>query len=138
MSHSSNSRRRRGHLGTAVVSLVTTLGATLVLGGPSAHADPASAPVVPMAAVGTDRAPAADYTLGEVVSDRPVSVSTGDPGSLNVCAWVRPGESVRVKYKVLGQNVDGNRVWYRLDITEDCGWISARYVKALGPVPWGG
>jgi uncharacterized protein YraI len=134
MSHSSNPRRRRGHsrhVGTAVVSFVAALGTTLVLGVPSAHADPTSA-AVPVAAAGAARTTEANYPTGKVVSTVPLSVRVGPYTGTGVCATLQPGALVRLKYKVESEPVEGNRIWYRL--ADGCGWVSARYVQNQGPV----
>ncbi|WP_329395126.1 hypothetical protein [Streptomyces melanogenes] len=33
------------------------------------------------------------------------------------------------------QNVDGNRIWYKLGAGKP-GWVAARYVQNLAPVPY--
>jgi hypothetical protein len=49
---------------------------------------------------------------------------------------IRYGTVIRIRCKVVGQNIDGNRLWYRLaDARYPVGWVAARYVDNIGRAP---
>ncbi|HET6636542.1 MAG TPA: hypothetical protein VFH77_16105 [Streptomyces sp.] len=46
------------------------------------------------------------------------------------------GTVIRVSCKVVGQNIDGNRLWYKMaDARFAPGWVTARYVDNIGRAP---
>ena len=57
------------------------------------------------------------------------------PRTPTIWAVIKPGTIIPLYCKVRGQNVDGNNVWYLLGGSRP-GYVAARYVKNLSPVPY--
>lgn len=103
------------------------------------------------------------YSLGKVVSRGPLSVRSKPTTHSHLQYKVYPGETLALKCKTRGENVDGNDIWYLIDPGDDDrddwadgtdgegrkkareavardgydhDWVSARYVKDLDRVRW--
>lgn len=72
--------------------------------------------------------------LGKVVSRIDLNVRTRPDTDGRVVGSLRPGKVVKLDCKVIGEKVDGNKRWYKLEDRK--GWVAARYVKNLDHVPW--
>jgi SH3 domain-containing protein len=49
---------------------------------------------------------------------------------------IKYGTVIRISCKVVGQNIDGNKFWYKLaDARFARGYVSARYVDNIGRAP---
>lgn len=73
---------------------------------------------------------------GKVVSKIGQNVRAKPTTKSKVLATYKSGAIVKIECKVEGQNVDGNKIWYRLAkrFNKQYGWMSARYVKNLAHV----
>ncbi|MEU6213183.1 SH3 domain-containing protein [Streptomyces sp. NPDC047023] len=71
---------------------------------------------------------------GKVVSNGPLTVRSGPSTSHKALGKLEPGTIVAVTCKVNGEKVGDNRLWYRL--TDDHGWVPARYVVDKTPIPY--
>ncbi|MET9699883.1 SH3 domain-containing protein [Streptomyces sp. NPDC006529] len=76
-----------------------------------------------------------EYAIGEVVSRGPLTVRSGPSTHAGNLGRVHPGQKLRIECKERGENVAGNRLWYRLHAKQEA-WVAARYVKDLTPVQW--
>ncbi|MEU4733252.1 hypothetical protein [Streptomyces sp. NPDC023588] len=91
------------------------------------------------------------YALGRVVSKGPLKVRSKPTTHSQSLGYVYPRSRVEIACKKYGENVGGNRVWYRLAERDGAGangsgrtdraasyekerWVSARYVKNLSEV----
>ncbi|MFJ9591603.1 hypothetical protein ACIRS3_02485 [Streptomyces virginiae] len=101
------------------------------------------------------------YAFGKVVSKGPLKVRSKPTTESRAVGHVQPNSKVEIECKKYGENVAGNRIWYRLH--EDRGnwengsgredreerqdpnrakayekerWVSARYVKNLSEVKY--
>lgn len=82
-------------------------------------------------------AQAAAEPLGRVVSKLPLSIRAAATSDSSYLGSLQPGATITLHCKVLGQNVEGNNRWYRLG-NGRAGYVTARYVENLSPVPWCG
>ncbi|MGW4509093.1 SH3 domain-containing protein [Streptomyces sp. NPDC004436] len=71
---------------------------------------------------------------GKVVSNGPLTVRSGPSTSHKALGKLEPGTIVAVTCKVNGEKVGDNKLWYRL--TDDHGWVPARYVVDKTPIPY--
>ncbi|MEV7084805.1 SH3 domain-containing protein [Streptomyces sp. NPDC093085] len=95
---------------------------------PVAPGAPGQAPAAPQAA------PAAEPT-GRVVSRLPLAVRQRPTAHSTYLGSVQPGAIIPLSCKVVGEDVDGNSLWYRLGDGRP-GYVAARYVHNLAPVPY--
>jgi hypothetical protein len=72
---------------------------------------------------------------GRVVSRLPLSIRAMATSNSRYLGALQPGAVVYLQCKVVGQNVDGNRLWYRLGNGRP-GYVTARYVQNLAVVPY--
>ncbi|GAB2582932.1 hypothetical protein GCM10027168_14510 [Streptomyces capparidis] len=72
---------------------------------------------------------------GKVVSDIGLNVRAYPSTRAQKVGFVPSGKIIELKCKKIGENVRGNKRWYKLD-KHDGGWVAARYVKNLDHVPW--
>jgi hypothetical protein len=72
---------------------------------------------------------------GTVVSKKALSVRSEPTTHSATVAELAPGQSVTIACKTRGEIVDGNKIWYKLG-QEPRGWVAARYVNNLGPIPF--
>lgn len=72
---------------------------------------------------------------GKVVSRLPLSIRQKPTTASGYLGGVPSGAVIALSCKVNGQNVDGNKLWYLLGNGRP-GYVAARYVKNLSPVPW--
>ncbi|NGN68776.1 SH3 domain-containing protein [Streptomyces sp. A7024] len=70
---------------------------------------------------------------GKVVA-RSLHVRSGVDTKAKIVGRVRGGQILQLECKTPGQNVRGNRLWYKI-ANVDSQWVSARYVKNLNRVP---
>jgi Bacterial SH3 domain len=75
-----------------------------------------------------------DVTLGRVVSDAPLNIRRHPTTKADVIGTLQPGAIIKIACKVAAERVDGNPIWYKL--AGRPGWVSARYVRNLGYVPY--
>ncbi len=80
---------------------------------------------------------AADSYRGRVIARNGLNVRTHPNTRSRVITTLPHGRVVHIECKVRSQNVDGNRLWYKLDRRHHRhdGWVSARYVVNIGPAP---
>jgi hypothetical protein len=78
-----------------------------------------------------------DLYQGQVIAPPGLNVRTGASTRYrSVPPAVPYGTVVRIECKVYGENVDGNRLWYKLeDHRYYPGYITARYVDDVGRAP---
>lgn len=71
---------------------------------------------------------------GKVVSKLPLSVRERPTQSSKYLGALKPGTVVELSCKKHGSNVNGNDLWYLLGNGKP-GYVAARYVQNLSPVP---
>ncbi|MCX5174988.1 SH3 domain-containing protein [Streptomyces virginiae] len=91
------------------------------------------------------------HVTGKVVSKGPLTVRSKPSTRSQSLGHVYPNSKVEIDCKKYGDNVDGNRIWYRLadrnsSLEQDAAapkhaydkerWVSARYVKNLSEVKY--
>ncbi|MER6449675.1 hypothetical protein DEJ51_32530 [Streptomyces venezuelae] len=91
------------------------------------------------------------HVTGKVVSKGPLTVRSKPSTRSQSLGHVYPNSKVEIDCKKYGDNVDGNRIWYRLadrnaNWEHEAGapkraydkerWVSARYVKNLSEVKY--
>lgn len=81
------------------------------------------------------------FALGKVVSRIGVNVRSEPNTHSEILDVIPSGAIVKLKCKVIGENVHGNNRWYKLAHKHHRhhhhhGWVSARWVKNLDHVPW--
>ncbi len=120
------SMRRTAAAGAAI--LLAGSGALLAAAPAGAHSaqptggDVSAAPAVEPAA-----------PKGKVVSRLPLSIREQPKSASTFLGALKPGSVVELSCKKHGQKVDGNDLWYLLAVKP--GYVSARYVENLSPVP---
>jgi hypothetical protein len=72
---------------------------------------------------------------GRVVSRLPLSIRQKPTTNSRYLGSFKPGTVIRLHCKVVGQNVDGNKLWYLLGNGRP-GYVAARYVQNLSYVPY--
>jgi hypothetical protein len=72
---------------------------------------------------------------GKVISRLPLSIRERPRTTSGYLGAIQPGTVIYLSCKVVGQNVDGNDLWYLLGGGRP-GYVAARYVKNLSPVPY--
>jgi uncharacterized protein YraI len=120
-------------LATGAVLAVAGSGA-LLAAVPAGAATPAATPAAAHSAPAATPKAAAQ-PKGKVVSKVALSVRSGASTSTKRLGTVAPGAVIALQCKVVGQNVDGNRLWYRLGAGK-AGYVSARYVQNLSTVQY--
>ncbi|MFD5783956.1 SH3 domain-containing protein [Streptomyces sp. NPDC126933] len=102
-------------------------------------ATPAIAATTPDTVAGTVSAPAPRATAvlpkGKVVSRITLNIRQRPSANSADLGGIQPGTIISLSCKVTGQNVDGNNLWYLLGGGR-VGYVAARYVKNLSPVPY--
>ncbi|WP_419995031.1 SH3 domain-containing protein [Streptomyces boninensis] len=79
-------------------------------------------------------APPHHHENGKVVSHTTLNVR-GKPSTHSpIIDKLPPGKLIDIECKAYGQNIGGNRIWYKLKGRP--GWVPARYVKNLKPIPF--
>ncbi len=78
-----------------------------------------------------------DLYQGQVIARTGLNIrARATTNSAVVGGPIRYGTVIRIRCKVVGQNVDGNRLWYKLaDARFPNGFVSARYVDNIGRAP---
>ncbi|MEU3739901.1 SH3 domain-containing protein [Streptomyces sp. NPDC032198] len=71
---------------------------------------------------------------GKVISKTGVHVRQQPSSSSRITGAYRSGQTIDLICRKVGQPVGGNRTWYQVKTPK--GWVTARYVKANGPVPY--
>lgn len=78
---------------------------------------------------------AAAEPRGKVISRLPLSIREKATSNSRYLGALQPGTIIALHCKVVGQNVDGNKLWYQLGNGRP-GYVSARYVDNLAVVPY--
>ncbi|MFI6698246.1 SH3 domain-containing protein [Streptomyces sp. NPDC050509] len=139
--------RIKSHLAAALA--VLALAGSAALAATPATATPASATpasatpasVTPASAVPASPAPPvaapapAAEPKGRVVSRLTLSIRERPTANSGYLGGIQPGTVIALSCKVVGQNVDGNNLWYLLGNGRP-GYVAARYVENLSPVPY--
>ncbi|WP_346776750.1 SH3 domain-containing protein [Streptomyces sp. HNM0574] len=107
------------------------LGASL-LGAGLAQAAPSD--IVP-GPTGEEASVAAHKPVGTVVSRSGLNVRDHPTTHSKVVGFLKYKQRVGLACKTKSQNVDGNRIWYKLRY-HNHNWVAARYVKNDRPVRW--
>lgn len=120
-------------LKTSAVLAAGALTLSVLAAAPAMAADgPASqqAPSAPMAAA------TSSHKLGKVVARTAVNIRKHPNTWSSVLGSIEHGKIIHIKCKVKSENVLGNDRWYKLAHRD--GWVAARWVKNLDPIPWCG
>ncbi|WP_335980915.1 SH3 domain-containing protein [Streptomyces sp. CA2R106] len=72
---------------------------------------------------------------GRVVSRLPLTIREKATSNSRSLGTLQPGTVIWLHCKVVGQNVDGNKLWYLLGNGRP-GYVAARYVQNLSAVPY--
>ncbi|NLU69412.1 SH3 domain-containing protein [Streptomyces sp. HNM0574] len=107
------------------------MGASLA-GAGVAHSSPADTGPDTRPITHTEVAPHKPY--GTVTSRTGLNVRARPSTSAPVVGFLKYREQVGLKCKVRTVPVDGNPIWYKLRSQK--GWVTARYIKNTGSVPW--
>ncbi|MEV5510177.1 SH3 domain-containing protein [Streptomyces orinoci] len=110
-----------------------TIGIAALLAGAGALVAAAPAGAAPAARSSAVTAVVVAPPKGKVVSREPLSVRERPTTSAKYLGALKPGSVIELSCKKHGQNVLGNDIWYLLAAKP--GYVSARYVKNLAPVP---
>ncbi len=121
----------RRMVSACAISALAGSGILLTAGGASA-ADPA--PVPGPAQQTAPAAPTAE-PQGKVVANGGLWVHQEATTASQRLNLLPQGTVAALRCKKTGQNVDGNKLWYKLGAGKP-GWVSARYVQNLSPVPY--
>lgn len=78
---------------------------------------------------------AATEPQGRVVSRLPLSIREQPTAQSAYLGSIPAGSVISLHCKAVGQNVDGNTIWYLLGAGRP-GHVTGRYVRNLSPVPW--
>ncbi|WP_189765025.1 SH3 domain-containing protein [Streptomyces xanthochromogenes] len=122
----------RRMVAASAVAVLAGSGILLTAGGASA-ADP-----TPVGASGRQAAPAAPAVAepkGKVVANGGLWVHQDATTTSKRLNLLPQGSVVALQCKKVAQNVDGNKVWYKLGAGKP-GWVTARYVQNLAAVPY--
>ncbi|MGW7003981.1 SH3 domain-containing protein [Streptomyces sp. NPDC054933] len=123
---------------TTGVRRVAAVGVAAMLAGAAALTAASSAVATTVPASSTHPAPAAvgaAEPTGKVVSRINLLIREQPTANSKFLGSVRPGTVIALNCKKVGQNVDGNNLWYLLGAHKP-GYVSARYVKNLAAVPY--
>ncbi|MET9359581.1 SH3 domain-containing protein [Streptomyces sp. NPDC006632] len=122
---------RRAVVAGAVAALAGS-GVLFAAGGASAATPTADGtPAVQTAGA----APAAAEPKGKIVANGGLWVHQEANTTSKRLTLLPNGTVTALQCKKTGQNVDGNKLWYRLGAGKS-GWIAARYVQNLAAVPY--
>ncbi|MCM2422754.1 SH3 domain-containing protein [Streptomyces sp. RKAG293] len=118
----------------ATAGVVTALAGTGILAGAggAAAATPATATTV---AHSSHVVTKAAEPRGKVVANGGLWVHQDANTTSKRLNLLSQGAVVALQCKKAGQNVDGNKLWYRLGAGKP-GWVAARYVQNLAAVPY--
>ncbi|MFJ4473561.1 SH3 domain-containing protein [Streptomyces xanthochromogenes] len=122
----------RRMVAASAVAVLAGSGILLTASGASA-ADP-----TPVGASGQQAAPAAPAVAepkGKVVANGGLWVHQDATTTSKRLNLLPQGSVVALQCKKVAQNVDGNKVWYKLGAGKP-GWVTARYVQNLAAVPY--
>jgi hypothetical protein len=119
---------------------VAALLAVFMIAGSGALAATPAAAATPETAAGTGTAAqarnaAAPLPRGKVVSRVTLNIRAEPTTRSGYLGGIEPGTVISLYCKVKGQDVDGNGLWYLLGGGRP-GYVAARYVKNLSPVPY--
>ena len=101
------------------------------------------------------------HDRGKVIAKHGVNVRKDPTTSSKIVGGFNHGKIVKIKCKVRGQSIDGNRIWYKVEDDDkkkdkkdkkdnrrhdrrdrrhhnDEGWVTARWVKNLDRISWCG
>ncbi|MEW1866149.1 SH3 domain-containing protein [Streptomyces sp. NPDC088194] len=81
------------------------------------------------------QAQAAAEPQGKVISRLPLTIREMATSNSRSLGSFQPGTVIWLHCKVVGQNVEGNKLWYKLG-NGRAGYVSARYVQNLAVVPY--
>jgi hypothetical protein len=125
---------RVGRRAATTVAGILIAGAATLAAAPANAASPVpsgdAAPVAAQPAQGTAWEP-----RGKVVSRLTLSIRERATANSRYLGGLQPGSVVYLNCKVHGQNVEGNDLWYKLGNGRP-GYVAARYVQNLSPVPY--
>ncbi|WP_223185001.1 SH3 domain-containing protein [Streptomyces sp. CBMA152] len=113
------------------VAVLAGAGSLLSMGTASA-ATPTAATVT---AQQVHRAAPAAEPNGKVVANGGLWTHQGSTTASKRLGLLPQGTVVALQCKKAGENVDGNKLWYKLGAGKP-GWVAARYVVNLAPVPY--
>ncbi|MFD5750823.1 SH3 domain-containing protein [Streptomyces sp. NPDC127033] len=125
----------------AALALLALAGSAALTAAPATAAPAPPAPPAASPAPQGQASPAvqtqtpASEPKGRVVSRLTLSIRERPTSDSAYLGGLRPGAVIALSCKVVGQNVDGNRLWYRLGDGRP-GYVAARYVENLSPVPY--
>ncbi|MFI9724306.1 SH3 domain-containing protein [Streptomyces sp. NPDC052396] len=108
-------------------------GAVTLLAGAGALAAAEPAGAEPVAHPSVVTASVAPSPKGKVIAREPLSIRERPTTAARYLGAVKPGSVIELSCKKHGQTVQGNDIWYLL--ASKPGYVSARYVKNLTPVP---
>lgn len=123
---------RVGRRGATALAGLLIAGAASLVATPATAASPGAGPDTASMA---QPAKAAAEPRGKVVSRLPLSIRESATANSRYLGGIQPGAIIHLHCKVTGQNVDGNRLWYKLGNGRP-GYVSARYVENLSPVAY--
>ncbi|MFE4060872.1 SH3 domain-containing protein [Streptomyces sp. NPDC059096] len=120
----------------AALAVFTLAGSAALAATPATAtpAPPAASPASQQQGPAAAPAPTAE-PKGRVVSRLTLSIRERPTTNSGYLGGLRPGTVVALSCKVVGQNVDGNDLWYLLGGGRP-GYVAARYVENLSPVPY--
>lgn len=108
---------RRAGAAAAITALLSTTGAMFASQANASTEDPG-------------------VTKGKVISNQPLAIRELPTSNAGSNGALQPRTIVEVECKAAGESIDGNDLWYLL--ADDRGWVSARYVDNLDPIPYCG
>lgn len=112
---------------TGILAAGTVAGSAL-----AATAAPAAAPAASVLNTPGDN----DLYQGQVIARTGLNIRAQATTNSTDRGTIRYGTVIRISCKVVGQNIDGNRLWYKLaDARFARGYVSARYVDNIGRAP---
>lgn len=98
----------------------------------------AATPSVAATAPAVQKAPSAAayhaHKHGKVIARSGVNIRSHPTTHSSILGGYPHGAIIKIKCKVIGENVQGNNRWYKLAYQP--GWVSARWVKNLEHIPW--
>lgn len=123
-------------LAAASVAVILAGSGALLAASPAGAASPTT--LLPAAKAGPAAAKpgkAAAEPKGKVVSRTGLSIRSAPTTNSTRLGVIPSGKVIALYCKKVGQNVDGNKLWYLLGAGRP-GYVSARYVQNLSPVPY--
>jgi hypothetical protein len=110
-------------------------GAAAAPAAPAQGSTPAGGTTAAAPTSADQQAQAAAEPRGKVVSRLPLSIRAMATSNSRYLGAFQPGTVIWLHCKVVGQNVEGNKIWYKLGNVRP-GDVSARYVQNLSVVPY--